>query len=470
MGFKKFSLLIVFRTVLVMLNLILLAYFISASGFHAAIIVLILLLLTQLSETMNFIMKTNTELVRFFDAARYADFSQKFNFKELGAGFGELGKAFEDILQNLHAARAKQEKELKHIKAVIEQVPVPLISIHHTNKITLWNNAARRLFGSNHVTKTTDLAQFSTDFPVQIKQLMAGSNILTDIIIDGMEHKLSITASQIIINQQPEMLISMQDIQNELDLAQLHAWQDLVRVLTHEIMNSITPVASLAKTAADLIDDVQTQTMLDKKLHEDIDDIADAIKTVARRSDGLMNFVSGYRRLTRLPTPTKKVILVQDLLTQVASIATQNWPQKNITLTREISPNSLDISIDVNMIEQVLINLLQNAEHTLSGVSRDISTDINNDVSSDATSNKDKAEVSISASLNKRGRVVITISDNGCGISKAILEKIFVPFFTTKRNGSGVGLALSRQIMLAHGGSINAKNNETQGTTFTLIF
>lgn len=219
MGFKKFSWLIVMRTIFTMITLLILTQVISNDGYHITTVVLIIALLGQLAELIRFVGKTNAELIRFFDAARYADFSQRFELKKVGSGFDEMGKAFNDILQRIQLNRNAQQQEIKHLKALIEHIPVPLLSIDSKDKITLWNNSARRLFGSHAVTKITDLVPFGEYFPAQLKALPIGKRDLVNIIIDEQEHQLSIAATQVISNNSKETLISLQDIQTELDRA-----------------------------------------------------------------------------------------------------------------------------------------------------------------------------------------------------------------------------------------------------------
>ncbi|KGJ91732.1 sensor histidine kinase [Colwellia psychrerythraea] len=458
MDFKRFSLLIATRTILAMLTLIFLTQAVMHEGYHATILLLSVVLSLQFFEIMRFISKTNAELVRFFDAVRHADFSQRFELKAQGAGFEELGETFTDILKRIQTVRSKQEAELRHIKAIIEHVPVPLLSIDHSGKITLWNNSVRRLFGANTVTHIDDMAQFNKDFPKKLQGILAGERTLVNITIDGMEHKLIVSATEITTASNQETLLSMQDIQSELALAQLQAWQDLVSVLTHEIMNSITPVASLAKTAVDLVEDVQEKTQklpiisdeLSEELAEDLEDVLGAVKTVARRSDGLMQFVTSYRRLTRLASPNKKLVSVATLFNHVTVLAKQNWQKNDIELTASIVPQALDITVDSDMIEQVLLNLVLNAEQAL------------------AQSTEPK--IYLHAFLNVRGHVVIEVADNGKGIEDENMTQIFVPFFTTKKEGSGVGLALTRQVMLAHNGKVAVRNNDQGGATFSLTF
>ena len=187
-----------------------------------------------------------------------------------------------------------------------------------------------------------------------------------------------------------------------------------------------------------------------EEVAEEVDDVLSAVQTVARRSEGLMHFVSSYRRLTRLPEPNKKLIRLSVLLSQVAVLATREWQQKGIALITEITPAELDLALDIDMAEQMLLNLLQNAEQALAGVGN--------------------AQVKLSAFLNVRGHVVIEVSDNGPGVAEDLDTKVFVPFFTTKKEGSGVGLALTRQIMIAHGGHVSLRTSEQGGACFSLTF
>ncbi|SFD20236.1 sensor histidine kinase [Pseudoalteromonas denitrificans] len=450
MGFKRFSLLIVIRTVFAIATTIALTLTITQPGYHATSIVLLCVVLFQFIEIIKFTSKTNAELIRFFDAARHGDYSQNFDFKAVGTGFDELGAAFNDILSKMNSARVIQEEKLRHIKAIVEHVPVPLISIYHDGKVMLWNNSARRLFGLNKIVNLDDFKKFGGDFYKSLQNIVAGERRLINVNIDDMEHRLIISATEIIIAKRQETLLSMQDIQNELAVAQLQAWQDLVSVLTHEIMNSITPVASLAKTAVDLVEDVKLKTQNAPEITEELDDVLGAVQTVARRSDGLMQFVSSYRRLTRLPKPNKKPTNLVTLFEHVKSLTTQNWQENNITFHMNIKPTGLDLCVDVDMIEQILINLLQNAVQAVSHVY--------------------DAQIDMIAFLNSRGHVVIEVADNGEGIPDDIASQIFVPFFTTKKEGSGVGLALARQVMLAHEGKISVRDNEEGGATFSLTF
>ena len=344
------------------------------------------------------------------------------------------------------------------------------MSMHHDGKIILWNNAARRLFVSKAVTKSDDLRHYGEDFHKQLSDIKAGARRLTTFEDDKLCRKVTLQASEVVFAGRQEKLISVQDIQSELDGAQLQAWQDMVRVLTHEIMNSITPITSLAKTATDLVEDVETQIKASQtkntelqspELLEDLNDVVDAVQTVARRSDGLMNFVTSYRRLTRLPPASRQTIKLQTLFDRAIKLANTQWieqkngsdtpiPTSNISVSTDIQPAGLSAELDTDMVEQILLNVLQNAGH--------------------AITNREQGFIELTARLNKRGHIEINIGDNGDGVPDNIGDEVFVPFFTTKREGSGVGLALTRQVMQAHGGTVSLGKSHLGGAQFSLVF
>ncbi|MEM8940580.1 MAG: ATP-binding protein, partial [Pseudomonadota bacterium] len=355
-----------------------------------------------------------------------------------------------EIVRRFQILRNDQEESLRYLKALMEHVPVPLLSLNQDEKITLHNNAARRLFGSARIERLADLSSFGNDFKSQVSAVAPGDRRLAVFRADEAEQRFTVAATEIAIGNRVERLISLQNIQSELDGAQLQAWQDLVRVLTHEIMNSITPISSLAKTASEITRDTREKADAYPDVLDDLDDVKSAVDTVARRSDGLMSFVQSYRQLTRLPPPKREWLRVKELFDRIVQLRVDDWATAGIDWTVEVAPTSLGLEADAQMLEQTLLNLLKNAEQ--------------------AVREERSPRVWLRAFLNPRGHINIEVSDNGPGIKEDIANKIFVPFFTTKKEGSGVGLALTRQIMLAHGGLATAGQSDAGGARVTLTF
>ena len=450
MGFKHFLVFLVLRLVLVGVVMVLVIWLLLEPGYNSATLLASIGLALLAAELWRFVSRTNRELARFLDAVRFADYSQRFDFDKAGSGFAELGRTFTRIIDEMRKRRTGQESEMRHLKALIEHIPVPLMTVHADDAITLQNNAARRLFGAAHVTRINDLRRFGPGFARAVDEAIPGDRELVTFAVEGAEYQLTLAATEIIIDGDRERLISLQDIQSEIDATQAEAWQDLVRVLTHEIMNSITPVTSLAQTAAELVDDVVRETGPESPIAEELEDVQSAVATVARRSDSLLQFIDSYRQISRLAPPEKKRVALADLFETVTSLAQAEWSDPGASLASNVEPSGLYVYADRDLLEPVLLNLLRNAWQ--------------------ATKDRDEPRIELRGRLNRRGNTVIEIEDNGHGVPEEIATKIFVPFFTTREGGSGVGLALARQVMIAHGGFIRLGNKSAAGTVFTLTF
>ncbi len=465
MIYKHFALQMFIRVVL--LGVLLLATVITwqSPGLYAVKVLCSILSIVSFVEIYRYITKINAELKRFLDAIRYEDFSQRFDVVTEGAGFHDLSQVLNEIVDRIKQTRQDQEEKLRFLKALTEHIPVPLVSLHSDGRIQLHNNAARRLFSDSfgdlaageEITRIDDIKNINQNLADTLTSISPGERKLVQFICQGMERQFSVVATQVATESISEKLLSLQDIQSELDEAQSQAWRDLVRVLTHEMMNSITPIASLATTASDLVGD--TTEKLHKNVNgdeiaDDLENVRSAVDTVARRSEGLMQFVQGYRSLAQAPEPKRKEIFLADSFNGIKNLFAKQWAEQGIELSTHLYSDKCSLNVDPDLLEQVLINLLKNAEQALC---------------TDKVAEKQKC-VGLSATLSPHGRIVIEVSDSGPGIASAKMAEIFLPFYTTKREGSGVGLALARQIMIAHGGNIVAGTSTTGGACFELIF
>jgi nitrogen fixation/metabolism regulation signal transduction histidine kinase len=450
MIFRRFVIALVLRVILTGAALTVFVWLLLQPGYHSAMLLTGGALALLIAELWRYVSRTNRQVARFLEAARYADYSQRFDFENDGSEFPALGEAFTDILRRMRERSTDQEAEMRRSRALIEHIPVPLMTLHADESVTLQNNSARRLFGAEHVTKLKDLRKFGFSFAESVASAVPGMRQLVTFSVEGIEYKLTLATTELIIAGKSERLISLQDIQSELDATQAEAWEDLVRVLTHEIMNSITPVTSLAKTAVDVVNDVLEKARDNEPVEEDLADLKDAIETVARRSDSLVQFVDSYRQITRLAPPEKKRVKLGDLFETVVRLAQAECPRDDAEFSINVHPSELDVYADRDLLEPVLINLLRNAWQAQESTGVPV--------------------VRLSGHLNRRQNVVIEVSDNGPGIPANIATHIFVPFFTTRENGSGVGLALARQVMIAHGGFIRAGSNDNGGAIFSLTF
>jgi signal transduction histidine kinase len=263
--------------------------------------------------------------------------------------------------------------------------------------------------------------------------------------------QLAIYAADFTMHQQKYRLISLQNIQSELEEKEMEAWQNLIRVLTHEIMNSVTPISSLASTARDLLTRFTTKASPDPAVNSEImTDVESAVQTIEKRSQGLLTFVENYRKLTKIPRPDFQIFLINELFQRIINLMQPQFNLKNLTIQKQISPETLELTADPLLVEQVLINLIKNSLEAMTSIPQPM--------------------IHLLAKLDERGRILIEVTDNGVGIEQNVLENIFIPFFTTKEQGSGIGLSLSRQIMRLHGGTISVRSIPNRETVFTLRF
>ncbi|UCH98785.1 MAG: GHKL domain-containing protein [Candidatus Aminicenantes bacterium] len=448
--FKRFRFQTIFRILLFSASIGVFFYFILYTKLYTTILVMGFVILYQVYALIRFVEKTNQHLSRFFQAVKYDDFSQSFTGKELGASYRELVKAFNEVMDKVRQTRSEKEEHYRYLQTIVHHVGIGLIAFKADGSVDLINTAAKRLLRVARLKNIRSLNSFSRSLVDTLFSLKAGEKALVK--IDDQDMELALHAAEFRLKDQKYILVSLQNIQSELQEKEMEAWQTLIRVLTHEIMNSMTPITSMAATVIDLLHSLEekNQETMDA---EYIADISAALKTIHKRSLGLTDFVTAYRNLTLIPKPKFKIFPISELFSRIEKLMENKLTEKSIGFQWCVDPQSLELTADPGLIEQVLINLILNAAEALDG-----------------TKNTRDSQIRLNAVLDDTGKVIIRVTDNGRGIVKEALSKVFIPFYSTKKKGSGIGLSLSRQIMKLHKGSITVHSDPDVETVFTLKF
>ncbi|MCD4697536.1 MAG: GHKL domain-containing protein [Bacteroidales bacterium] len=451
MVFKRFYINIIIRVIILVLSIFLFVYLVSVARHEVSSIILGTLIILQVYLLINYVNRTNSRLTQFFNSIRFSDFSSSFSDRSMGKSFEKLSASFNEVIEEFKKNRAEKEEQHNYLQTVVQHINIGIICFDSTGKVDMYNNAAKRIFKKNVLRNINDLASVKDELPETLLKLKAGDKILVKIFTDDEIKQLSLYATEFRMRGKEFVLVAFHDIHAELEEKEIESWQKLIRVLTHEIMNSITPISSLASTVNDmLIDDSGNTPKLKPLEGEDLENIESALLTIKKRSDGLLNFVDIYRNLTRIPQPNFRYLPVKDTFDRAEQLLRQKIEKKGIKCTCKVYPEDMKLTADPDLIDQVIINLLLNAI--------------------DAVIKTESPEISMIAYNNQNNRTIIEVADNGSGIKPDIIEKIFMPFFTSKKDGSGIGLSLSRQIMHLHKGSISVKSKSDQGTVFTITF
>lgn len=450
MLYKSFRFNCIIRVIFLGTTLGLFFYLLFQSTLYTAIFISGLLILYQTYTLIHYVEKTNRDLTRFFQSIKYADFSQSFKGSGFGSSFDELRAAFAEVSNAFRKARAEKEEHYRYLQTVVQHVAVGLIAFRPDGDVELINNAAKRLLKVPRLKNIKSLEFLSKNLVKTLFGLKPRENALVKVEAENELLHLALYATEFKLRGEKFTLVSLQNIHSELEEKEMEAWQKIIRVLTHEIMNSITPIASLTSTIHELIREAYGKKTAEKKADiEALNDIQQALQTIQKRSQGLLHFVDAYRNLTMIPKPNFQVFPIKDLFNRVEQLMQANIADTGAVFKVQIEPQTLELVADPGLIEQVLINLLLNALQSMEA--------------------QENVRIELKACLDK-GKVMIQVTDNGPGISEENLEKIFIPFFSTKEGGSGIGLSLSRQIMRLHRGTISVHSEPKVQTAFTLIF
>lgn len=445
---KEFRLNIVLRVMVITSLALLLSYVLTNKDWFFTPLVIALLLLISIWSLIYYIEKTNKDLTYFILSIKQSGFTTSFPPGKKGKTFRKLSEAFNDVIEEFRKVNLQRETHYQYLQTLTENIQAGIISFDESGKVELANPAALQLLGAFRLGNISEIKGFSGKLYQVINDLAPGQRQLFKTVIAKKEVYLSVQVKELIMNEIPYKIMLVQDLNQEMEEQEVDAWQKLIRVLTHEIMNSVTPIVSLTEAVNTMLTDKDGERKeLEQLDEEDKADLFGSLETIEKRSKGLLRFVNAYKDLTKTPEIVFAQMDIGGLIKQVLSLLNTELERKKIILDKSGVGVHLMTKGDASWLEQVLINIIRNAI--------------------DALENIESPKIEISA-FQDGGDNCIIIRDNGEGMDKETLDNIFVPFFTTKKNGTGVGLSLSRQIMKLHRGSLSVASEMGKGTVVTL--
>jgi nitrogen fixation/metabolism regulation signal transduction histidine kinase len=446
MIFKRFRNQLIFRVLLLTATIASALIAFQISEWKIVSITLLLLTILQIVGIIRLVDRSNQEMASFLLAIKYNDFSTVFSPGKLGESHRELRNAFNSIIREFQQIRAQKEAQFHYLQTLFEHVDIALISFDQSGEIHLMNSAANRLLEKPFLKNIHALRTIDQDLADIVWRIGNKERNLYRVSIGRNLYHLAIQATEFKVQDRQYKIVSMQNIKSELDQREIETWQKLIRVLTHEIMNSVTPVISLVEVMEEILEENADQKSIDEESYDDFKLSADAI---GKRTKGLVDFVNRYRKLYKVPAPSLEEVDLLQLLRRIEHLLLPEMEEQGIIFSLVSRHEECITRIDPGQIEQVVINLLRN--------------------SMDAVSTVDAPKIYVEISLEK-ARWNIYIRDNGVGINDEDRDKIFIPFFTTKDHGSGIGLSLSRQILRNHNGNISVVSKLGEGSTFKIEF
>ncbi len=444
-GLRHFSIMIMIRIAVIVLSVVALAWLASKHTNETLVYILgTIFIFIQGSLLYQYVTNVNRKLTYFLESVRYSDFTINFRSdNKMGRTFKELNQQFNEVLLAFRQARAEKEANLQYLNTIVQHIGTGLITFDANGQVNLINNAALRMLGIYRLHQLIELKDKHPRLYELISDLDTG---VRELYRTPSDQPLALQAAAIQLRGMWVKIVVLQNIQTELQQQEVESWQNLTRVLRHEIMNSMTPIVSLVGTMRLIVNEDIERSTSDQ---EAVNDLKEALSTLEKRSKGMMQFVNAYRDFTTLPKPVFANLGVAELLQEVLQLLQTELTQSGVLWKLSVKPELLTVKADASQIQQVLINLIKNA--------------------SEAFSHQTDRLITLSA-YQVDGTVIIEVADNGDGIEPEALENIFIPFYTTKKTGSGIGLSLSRQILQQHNGQLNVESQVGKGTVFTLMF
>jgi two-component system, NtrC family, nitrogen regulation sensor histidine kinase NtrY len=439
------------RVTFITLTSLVLAYIVFHRGDLYIAVNILLLLIIQVILLLHHINRVNRDLTVFFGAVSSDDTTVAYKKSAKGRSFENLYEQFDQISQRIQLLRLENSRRSYYLQHLVDNAGIGILSYSVGGKIDILNPAAKHLLKLSPSRKILMLDDMDPALTTQLSAIKSGEQCLLKAGSKLEPVPLSIRASEFVIQGDTIRLLTFQSIKNELEENEQESWQKLIRTLTHEIMNSVGPISSSIRTIRSFYEKEPVESGGPVSFtRETLKDTLRGLDIIDERAQGMLEFVNKFRSLTIIPVPDRSVLKILELFAGIQRLFSSEIMRHHIKLTAVVNPESLCIKADKQLIEQVLINLVTNSIHSLE--------------------DREEKKIELAAFSHNMGRTWIQVIDNGKGISEEISDKIFVPFFTTKEGGSGIGLSLSRQIMMLHNGKITFTSVPGVETVFTLVF
>ena len=444
----KFTILTIIRVAAILVLCIVFGFIFGKSDFFFSQIIIFSLIALLFYELIRFVTTTSRDLRRLLMAIHHQDYSMSFGKRKLGKSFEDLSNDFNEVIRAFRNVKIEKEAQLQLLQVIIDQINIGVIAIRKRNEIIFINKSAEEILD------ITGLKKWNIDFPLiqdidrEIKEMRSHGNKLLELQIGAEIKQLAFHVNKATFIEEELDILTFHDIRSEIEQKEIEAWYKLIRILTHEIMNSITPLSSLTETILMLLQNKGgVQKDVSELSNEQISDIRNSVLTIQGRSEGILEFVDAYRKLTNIPHPEFEKVSIREVIENVKGLFIAEMDKCNISFKAKYPKSDLVINADKHLMEQVFINLVSNSIFALE--------------------KRDNPFIEINVFIDKNQKIV-EITDNGKGIPIDKIDKVFIPFFSTREGGSGIGLSLSKQIIYMHHGRIKAKSEEGKGTTFRI--
>jgi len=453
MRYNTQKLKIIFSIIILCLLISVLIYMLNKLNFHFLEIIPLFLIIFMIHQLFKYSVYPEKKISSLLNALHMNEFENIHQIMKQQKLCKELELAFTQLISSYKLIHEQNDKHFHYLHNVIQHIGIALIAFQPNGKVELINDAAKKLFQITELSNVLFLKSFSKDFVNIILSMKSGEKSILKVQKPENNYQLTIYATEFQIIGKKITIVSIQNILSELEEQEMEAWQKLIRVLAHEIMNSISPISSLSSTINSVLSKISSA--LQKKEYssikpETMSDISAALATIEKRSKGLIHFVNLYRDFTNIPQPVFKKFMIKNFFIHIKHLMNKDMLKESIICEIKINPEDIELFADEHLIEQVLINLIKNSIIALK--------------------ERSDKKISIESYLNSLGQIIIEVCDNGHGITQDTMEKIFIPFFTTQTNGSGIGLSISRQIIKMHGASLTVKSIPEKKTEFTITF